>query len=83
MRGVTLEKDVLHHELFVTDARTLLDRALDDVAGDRLLARLFHRGGEAGISLGISASDLRCDHDFFDEFAGGLRLFQRGDARLA
>ena len=32
VRRVTLEDDVLHHQLFAADARAFLDRALDHVA---------------------------------------------------
>ena len=79
VRRVALEDDVLHHQLFVADARAFLDRALDHVARDALLARLFHDGEEPRVPVRVGAAELGGDHDFFDEFAGHLAFFQTGD----
>ena len=71
VRRVALEHDVLHDELFVADARAFLDGALDDVAGDAFLPRLFDGGEEPGVHVGVRPAHLGGDRDFPDEFADG------------
>ena len=79
VRRVALEDDVLQDEFLVADAGAFLDGALDDVAGDARLARLFHGRGEPRISGRFGSAELGGDHDFFDEFADHLAFFQAGD----
>jgi len=79
VRGVALEDHVIEDDLFAADPGAFLDGALDDVAGDGLLARLFESCEQPGITRRVRPAEFSSDHDFFDEFTGGLRLFQRGD----
>ena len=79
VRRVAFEDDLFQLQFLAADARTFFDRALDHVARDALLARLFDDRGETRIPRRISAAELRGDHDLFDEFARRLPFFQTGD----
>ena len=76
VRRVTLENDLFQLQLFAANSRTLFDRALDNVTRDALFARFFNNRGEARIAGRIGAAELGRDHDFFDQFAGGLAFLQ-------
>ena len=71
VRRVALEDHVVHDQLFAADARAFFDRALDDVAGDALLARLFQAAKSRALPAGIGAAELGGDGDFLHQFAGG------------
>src|SRR5215510_4357799 len=50
VRGVAFKKDLFQLQLFTAHARAFLDCALDDVAGNALLARFFDDRGETRIT---------------------------------
>jgi hypothetical protein len=52
VRSVTLKDDVFDHEFFRADARALFDGAVDGLAVDTLLFRLFDGGKKAGFMPG-------------------------------
>src|SRR5262249_39936776 len=79
VRRVSFEDDMLHHELLVANTRAFIDRALDYIARHAFFARLFDRRGQPGVALGVRPAHFGGDHHFANNFAGGLRLFHRGD----
>lgn len=79
MGCVAFEDDVLHGEFIFAEAGYFFDGAFDDISGDAFFACFFDGCGEAGVGVGIGSGHSGGNHDFFDDFPGGLRFFQRGD----
>ena len=67
---------MFEHEFLITDARALLDRALDHIAGHRCSPRFFHGGEKPRVAFCVWSAGLRRDHDFLHEFADDLAFFE-------
>ena len=76
VRRVAFENDLLQLQFFAANSRAFFDCALDHVARDALFARFFNDRGEARVAGGIGAAELGRDHDFLNQFAGGLAFLQ-------
>ena len=79
VRRVALEGEMLECHLLVANPRAFVDRALDGIALNALLPRLFTGGKKPGVARWIRPAVLGRDHDFLQIFSGGLRFSQRGD----
>ena len=77
VRRKTFVGDQLKFDLFVGLTGAFLDRALDGVAIDRGLPRLFDRGGQARIRSGSGTAQFGRDHDFADQLDDHLALLLR------
>jgi hypothetical protein len=79
VRRVALEGQMLEGHLLAADARALVDRALDGIAGNAFLAGLFTGGKKPRVAGGVGPAMLGRDHDFLQIFSGRLRFSQRID----
>ena len=76
---VALENDVIHDQLLPADACALLDRTLDDIASHARPPGFLDGSEKARVRIRFGAAEFGRDHDFFDDFADHLTLFQAGD----
>ena len=66
-------------DLLPGQASAFFDGAFDGIARDGLFLGSLNGGVEAGIEIGVGATALGGDLDFFDQLAEELAAFQRAD----
>ncbi|MEJ0090509.1 MAG: hypothetical protein WDM80_12315 [Limisphaerales bacterium] len=81
VRRIAFINDSLVIDLFLADARALLDSTLNGVLGDRRFLGFLDGDIQSRIEIGIGPAHLGRDHDFADQLDDHLAFFVR--ARFA